>query len=105
MFSFISENGLSVVGKRSMIFSLESRCYHVRLPIISGAEMKLTDVRMVGSISQQGMFGKIISRLIVMCGCIEGSVLTVVVFSIIGVWRTRYSSKDRIARVCIINQK
>jgi len=40
-----------------------------------------------------------ISRFIEMCGCFEGSVLTVVVFSIKGVCNTLYSSNAKVARV------
>lgn len=76
-----------------------SICYQVRLFIISCGGTKLTDVRRVGSIKKQGMLGKIISRFNWMCGCFEGSVLTVVVFSIIGVCNTLYSSNDNVANV------
>ncbi len=81
-------------------FSFESTCIHVKLPIISSAGMKFTDVRRVGSIRKHGQFGKIISMFIDMCGCFDGSVLTVVVFSIRGVCNTLYSSKASVARVC-----
>ena len=72
-------------------YSSASTCAHVKLLIIWSAGMKLTDVRRVGSIRKHGMFGNMISRLILICGCLDGSVLTVVVFSISGVCKTLYS--------------
>jgi len=80
-------------------FSSASTWAHVKLLIIWSDGMKLTDVLKVGSIKKQGMLGNIISRFIAMCGCFDGSVLTVVVFSINGVWRTLYSLNESDPRV------